>query len=227
MALKTLKKNGAVLAVVSIAAISLVLVTQRYTAPKIHEQQQLALQKSLTEVLPAGGYGDIMGLEIQTLDADPLLGTSLPSTTYRVRQGKKTRSLILKPIALAGYGGSIPLLVGVDREGKVTGVRVIPPHAETPGLGDNVDIRKSAWVLGFNDKSLLNPDESRWGLKKEGGQFDAITGATITSRAVITAVKNSLRYVQQHQATLFGETHPGADQTRIPNHFPNQRGSKP
>src|SRR5690606_33294119 len=95
---------------------------------------------------------------------------------------------VLEAVAPDGYGGNIALLVGVTVDGTITGVRVVLPHNETPGLGDKIETRKSGWILGFNGRSLDNTDAQGWAVKKDGGEFDAFTGATITPRAVVGAV---------------------------------------
>lgn len=203
MLLKSVSKNSLVLGVFAIATTGLVVATQLGTAERIEEQHRLALEKSLAEVLPAGAYDNALGSDTLSLDADPLLGTSKPSVAYVARLGDVRQALVIQSIAPEGYGGSINLLVGVARDGSITGVRAVPPHAETPGLGDKIEFKKSPWILSFNGKSLGNPNETQWAVKKDGGIFDAFTGATITPRAVVSAVKNTLLYVKQHQARLF------------------------
>ena len=93
-------------------------------------------------------------------------------------------------------------LVGIRQDGSVAGVRVVA-HRETPGLGDKVELRKSAWVLGFNDRSLSNPGLNRWSVKKEGGVFDQFTGATVTPMAVILATRRALEYATLNAEALF------------------------
>ncbi|NCC28094.1 MAG: RnfABCDGE type electron transport complex subunit G, partial [Gammaproteobacteria bacterium] len=108
----------------------------------------------------------------------------------------------LDPVVPDGYAGPIQLLVSVLRDGSVGGVRVLFHH-ETPGLGDKIEERKSDWVLSFDGKSLSNPTPERWAVKRDGGEFDQFTGATITPRAIVHAVKNTLIYVQQQGDALF------------------------
>lgn len=206
MLFQSVSKNSLVLGAFAIATTGLVVATQLGTAERIDEQHRLSLAKSLAEVLPPGGYDNALGKDTVTLEADPLLGTAKPSVAYVALLGNVRQALVIPAVAPEGYGGSINLLVGVDRNGRITGVRAVPPHGETPGLGDKMEFKKSPWVLGFNGKSLTDPDEQHWAVKKDGGVFDAFTGATITPRAVVGAVKNTLIYVQQHQATLFDST---------------------
>jgi electron transport complex protein RnfG len=124
-------------------------------------------------------------------------------TVYRARLNNEPSGVVMQATAPDGYGGAIRLLVGVDRNGVLTGVRMIPPHNETPGLGDAIDVRKSDWITRFTGRSLGNPVEARWAVKKDGGEFDAFTGATITPRAVVGAVFRSLQYVAREQDALF------------------------
>ena len=104
--------------------------------------------------------------------------------------------------ASGGYNGDIRLLIGIDTDGRVLGVRVIS-HRETPGLGDPIELEKSDWILGFNQKSLRQPEPPGWAVKKDGGQFDQFTGATISPRAVVKAVHNTLKYFAENQQSLF------------------------
>jgi electron transport complex protein RnfG len=101
-----------------------------------------------------------------------------------------------------GYSGPIKLLVAVRTDGTLGGVRVVA-HKETPGLGDKVEESRSDWILSFNDKSLSKPALAGWKVKKDGGQFDQFTGATITPRAIVSGVKNTLLYFQEHGKALF------------------------
>jgi electron transport complex protein RnfG len=95
--------------------------------------------------------------------------------------------------------------VGLTFEGEITGVRMVPPHNETPGLGDKIDIRKSDWMLSFNGKSLGEPVAEKWAVKKDGGAFDSFTGATITPRAVVGQVKRALDWYDAHRDTVFAQ----------------------
>jgi electron transport complex protein RnfG len=109
---------------------------------------------------------------------------------------------VILPLETAqGYSGTIRLLVGIDATGAVTGVRVLA-HAETPGLGDKVDVRVSDWILGFNGRSLQNPDTSGWRVRKDGGDFDQFVGATITPRAVVGAVHDALQFFAANRDAL-------------------------
>jgi electron transport complex protein RnfG len=116
---------------------------------------------------------------------------------------------------LKGYSGAITLLLGINAKDKsIKGLRVVQHH-ETPGLGDKMETRKSNWVRGFNGKSLGNPDIEQWQVKKDGGDFDQFTGATITPRAIVNAARSTLLYAQENMDSLFKTKF----KTRIKTHF--------
>ncbi|MEC5320303.1 electron transport complex subunit RsxG [Brenneria populi subsp. brevivirga] len=110
-----------------------------------------------------------------------------------------------------GYSGVISLLIGINANGDLTGVRVVS-HTETPGLGDKIELSHGDWILGFNGKSLQNTTENQWRVKKDGGEFDAFTGATITPRAVVKSVHQTLLLFQRHRAQLLGLTQEKANE---------------
>jgi electron transport complex protein RnfG len=100
-----------------------------------------------------------------------------------------------------GYGGEIDLILAVDRGGTILGTRALS-HSETPGLGDKIEASRSDWVLGFDGRSLSNPPPERWAVKKDGGIFDQFTGATITPRGVVRAIKGGLEPFRDHREAL-------------------------
>ena len=108
-------------------------------------------------------------------------------------------------VAPDGYSGDIHLLLGVDPDGRVLGLRVIR-HRETPGLGDYIERRRSDWILGFDGRRLGEPEAARWAVRQDGGDFDARSGATVTPRAVVKAVRRALAGLDAHRAVLFPGT---------------------
>ena len=109
---------------------------------------------------------------------------------------------VLTAVAPEGYGGGIRLLVAINYDGTLAGVRVLSHH-ETPGLGDKIEAERSDWILQFEGLSLENPAPRNWRVKKDGGRFDQFTGATITPRAVVAAVYDALVYFEAHREALF------------------------
>ncbi len=124
---------------------------------------------------------------------------------YRVRHGGEPVAVILNPTVPDGYAGPIRLLVAVKTDGTLGGVRVLDHH-ETPGLGDRIEERKSDWIkVQFDGKGLGQPPENRWQVKRDGGDFDQFTGATITPRSIVKTVKNTLKYVAREGDALFAK----------------------
>jgi electron transport complex protein RnfG len=144
------------------------------------------------------------------VESAELLGSE-KTTVYRGRKMAQPVATILTPVVPNGYSGPIKLLVAVRYDGTLGGVRVIS-HKETPGLGDKIEETRSDWIYGFTDKSLQNPHLEKWGVKRDGGYFDQFTGATITPRSIVTAVKKTLLYVRDHKDALYDRQTTGAEQ---------------
>jgi len=173
------------------------------TQSQIELAERRAEARQLMEIFPEDTHDNELVDDTFVLEAETsLLGLRQERQGYRVRQGERVVGVILPATARDGYSGDIRTLVGVRSDGSVAGVRVVA-HKETPGLGDKVDLRKSPWILGFNDRSLDNPALSQWSVSKDGGAFDQFTGATVTPRAVILATRRALEYAELNQATLF------------------------
>jgi H+/Na+-translocating ferredoxin:NAD+ oxidoreductase subunit G len=196
---------GLTLAAFAIAATSLVVLTEDTTHDKIIDEDRKTLLKAINAVITNDQYDNEILTDTLILGSNKNLGTKKVSTVYRARKNGKPVAAVLTTIAPNGYNGKIKLLVGIAFDGSLTGVRVIQ-HKETPGLGDKIDLKKADWILNFTGRSLSNPDESRWKVKKDGGDFDQFTGATITPRAVVGAVKKALLYFNTHRDALFAQT---------------------
>lgn len=171
------------------------------TADKIAEQEQLQLTNQLQEVLPHSKYSNELSQDCVII-SDPLLGPYDNQIIYRARKDDEPVALVIRHVTPNGYSGDINLLSAVYRDGSVAGVRVTK-HEETPGLGDKVEIKKSDWITSFNAKTVQSESDDRWAVKKDGGQFDQFTGATITPRAVVGSVKNAVLYAQDNFDALF------------------------
>ncbi len=180
----------------------LVGITFIQTEDDIKHNEEVTLLKKLNNIIPADLYDNDLLLDTITIKPDSILGTNEPTMAYRARKNNKNVAVVFSSVAPNGYNGSIYLLVGVYANGNLAGVRVVK-HRETPGLGDAVEISRSNWILDFNDKSLSNPDAKGWKVKRDGGEFDQFTGATITPRAVVKAVHNALLYFEKNQGMLF------------------------
>ena len=174
-------------------------VADRLTRADIAQRQLEDLQATLQQVVPASYYDNALVRDTVTVgDGDRSV------RVYRARRGGQGRAVCYQ-VTAPGYGNTaMVLIIGVDRDGVLLGARVIS-HAETPGLGDKIELRKSDWILGFNGRSLGDPPPAGWAVKKDGGIFDQFTGATITPRAVVKAVRGGLDFFAAHRAVLLDE----------------------
>lgn len=199
--LSTLSKNGGMLAAFAVVTTGLIALTFSGTEERIAYQQEKRLLAVLNEVVPEDYHTNTLFQDC-TAVSSPLLGNAEPHLVYRARVNGEPSALTLETTAPDGYSGNIELVVGVDTSLTVLGVRVVD-HKETPGLGDKIELAVSDWILSFNQKQFETDELSRWQVKKDGGDFDAFTGATITPRAVVEAVKNTLLFVEENQTSLF------------------------
>jgi electron transport complex protein RnfG len=189
-----------------------IAVTQAVTEERIEQQVRKAEAAALFEIIPESRHDNDLLSDTVTLDPDPLLGTRQEARGWIARQDGEPVGVILPVIARNGYSGDIHLLVGIDAEGRILGVRVIQ-HRETPGLGDKIELKKSDWIRSFNGKSLGEPEPDRWAVAKDGGAFDQFTGATITPRAVVEAVKQALVFFEDHHQKLLARPAPDQDRS--------------
>ncbi len=159
------------------------------------------LRASLAEVIPAAYYdNNLLEDTVYIESKDEQIGAD-ETLVYLARKKGKVNAVSFRLVAAGGYSGAINLIMGVDRNNKVLGVRVIS-HAETPGLGDKIEVSKSDWILNFEGHSLQNLTIEQWAVKKDGGNFDQFSGATITPRAIVKAVYRGLNFFKNHRAEL-------------------------
>ena len=175
-------------------------VADHLTRADIARRQLEDLQVTLQQVVPAAYYDNDLVRDTVTVSD----GAGEPLTVYRARRGGQVQAVCYQ-VRAPGYGNTAMVIaLGVDRAGTLLGVRVIS-HNETPGLGDKIELGKSDWILRFTGRSLADPQPAQWGVKKDGGAFDQFTGATITPRAVVKAVKGGLDFFAAHRALLLDE----------------------
>jgi len=205
LTLKTMVSAAAMLGLFSVLGTGLVTWVYDSIAVRIVENQRQTLLHSLQNLIPAELYdNDLLADAVQISNSE--LGLK-PVTVYRARKFGKPVAAVFSTVAPDSYSGEIRLLVAVKAGGSLAGVRVLA-HKETPGLGDSIDENKSRWIFGFNGLSLDNPPEKQWKVKRDGGVFDQFTGATVTPRAVVKAVRNTLVYFNANQKTLFSDQNP-------------------
>ncbi|HAT49591.1 MAG: electron transport complex subunit RsxG [Nitrospirae bacterium] len=189
-------KLGLVLMLVGLIATALLAGTDAVTSGPIAEAKRQELLSALRQVLPEGF--DNQPDQDTVMVTDPRLEKkSKPVTIYRGRKGETALGAAFKVIAPDGYSGDIEIMMGIAAGGTISNVRVLS-HKETPGLGDKITL--TAWPDAFKGKTLSNV---KWGVKKDGGDFDQFAGATITPRAVVGAVKRGLDFFVENEAKLF------------------------
>jgi electron transport complex protein RnfG len=189
-----LSYQGILLGAVALLTSAALAFAARLTEADIKAAEAADLKQSLTQVLPGEYENDLLK------DTVTLPGKEGDVLVYRGRRAGKVEAVVYRVIG-HGYAGNIVCVMGVSREGKILGVRVIN-HKETPGLGDKIEPAKSEWIHSFEDKWLGEPAVDKWAVKKDGGVFDQFAGATITPRGVVTAVKGGLEFFEQNQVAL-------------------------
>lgn len=212
------------LLVFALIGTSLLALTYQFTHEPIARSEEQEKLKLITQIAPAETYDNDILKDTAELAADRLLGNDNTTVAYLGRLKGDPSVAVLQVIAPDGYSGKISLIVSIrsdgSNNGKIGGVRVIS-HKETPGLGDYIEIAKNKWITVFDGKSLSAPKDSDWKVKKDGGQFDYMAGATITPRAVVKAVHKALQYYAQHRDEIFANA--GARRTVPP---PIREGEK-
>ena len=188
-----------ILAAAALASSLLLGLADLATRGSIEARREEDMQATLEQVVPPSLHDNVLLRDVKTI-AEPTAGASATSVYIARKQGEVT-GVAFRFIASGGYSGPIMLMMGVDKDGTVLGVRVVA-HAETPGLGDKIERSKSDWILSFDSRSLDNTASERWKVKKDGGDFDQFAGATITPRAVVHGVEAGLKFFQRHKKEL-------------------------
>lgn len=195
-------RSALALGLVVIIGTALLAFVHHLTRDRISEQEQRAVLEQLQQLIPSDQYDNALHTDFFQFSDGSAFPGGQSVTAYRARQQGQPVAVILRFAAMDGYNGPIHLLVGINTRGELTGVRVTA-HKETPGLGDDIEIERSDWILGFDGKSLQQPKLQGWAVRKDVGEFDHMTGATITPRAVVNAVRRALVYFAAHQQELF------------------------
>jgi len=188
---------------------ALLAITYNLTHDTIARSVENEKQKLIAQIAPATAYDNDIVKDTAQIAADELLGSGEETVVYRGRLNNQPAIAVLQAIAPDGYSGKINLIIAIHSDGRVGGVRVVS-HKETPGLGDYIEIAKNSWINVFNDTSLEDRKDSDWKVKKDGGTFDYMAGATITPRAIVKAVHKALQYYAQHRDELFAQAVPKA-----------------
>lgn len=201
-----ISKNTKILALFAIACTAIVGLVSELTKERIKQQEQQQLLSTLHSIIEPSRYDNNITNDCIMVSA-PELGSDKVNTAYIARKAGQVVAVAMTSTAPQGYNGNIDFIMAINNDGSVSGVRVLK-HQETPGLGDKVEIRKSDWITSFKGKRVRSEDDSRWAVAKDNGMFDQFTGATITPRAVVKAVKNTIDYFIKNKDSLL--TRPNA-----------------
>jgi Na+-translocating ferredoxin:NAD+ oxidoreductase subunit G len=207
--LRNALQAGLLLGLAALLAVGLLVGVERLTRERIAIAERQARLMALTAVMPVDRYDNNPLEDSISVIAPGWLGSDRALRVWRARRGNAPIQLVIETVAPRGYSGPITLLVGVDGAARVVGVRVTH-HQETPGLGDAIEARRGPWIDRFAGRSLDDPEAGRWRVRRDGGDFDQFTGATITPRAVVAAVASTVAFVEAHGPALYaapaGET---------------------
>lgn len=203
--------TGVTLAIIAAICTALVAATYHVTVDRIAANEKALLEKSLQPAI-AGIFYDGSVSESRLVITPPHdLPGSGAAIIYRVYAENRPVAALFVVTARDGFAGPIRILLGVDASGLVTGVRILQ-HRETPGLGDKIEPTRSDWVFQFDGRSMGDPLATGWAIRGDGGDFDQLTGASITSRSVVTAVRDTLIYFDAHRDEIF--TLPAAEEDK-------------
>ena len=201
--LTAIRKNGLTLAIFACATTGLVALTQYLTKDQIKIQEQQQLLSVLNQVIPENMHDNAL-TQACTMVTSPDLGTLRAMPAYLATKNGEPTAIAIESIAPDGYNGEIKVITGIDNQGNILGTRVLN-HQETPGLGDKIDLRVTDWILSFTGKQVTENNWNSWKVRKDGGDFDQFTGATITPRAVVKVVRNTVNYVNQSREDILSQ----------------------
>lgn len=193
--LATIRKNGITLALFAAMTTGMTAIINNMTQPAIKHQTTLQQKYLLDQVIPPEKYTNAIQQECYVV-TDPVLGNNRPHRFWLARKDNQPTAAAIEITAPDGYSGAIHMIVGADFNRTILGVRVVEHH-ETPGLGDKIEQRASDWITQFNGKKISGVNDRRFAVKKDGGEFDQFTGATITPRAVVNATKRAALFIAE------------------------------
>jgi len=197
------RRSAITLAICFAVALIALSIIDRITREPIKDAREKRRLETISAVLPDGPF-DENPIDSHRQHIASALGGSEPLGFYTAYQSGQPAAAVLELSTAQGYSGEIRMLLGLTYDGSIVALRVIE-HQETPGLGDGIEVRKSSWIDQFESRSIAVSDTAAWQLSRYGGQFDGLTGATITSRAVVQAVHRALVWYDANRNKVFTE----------------------
>lgn len=198
----SINKNALILAIFAFVSTGLIAMTYWLTKDKIALEVEQSLIRQISILVPKSHYNNNVYKDCLIINNANYLGSTDKQKAYRMRADNINYAVLITAVAPDGYSGKINIAIAISNQQQILGVSILN-HQETPGLGDKIERNKSNWLNQFNQLSLNKMTTSHWKLKKDGGQFDALTGATITPRAVVKAISKSLDYFSKNKEILF------------------------
>lgn len=195
-----ISKNTKILALFAITCTLAVALVNEFTKEIIKTQEHQHLLSTLNSIIEPSRYDNDIANDCVVLNS-PELGSVKDNIAYIARKADDVIAIAVTSTAPEGYNGNIDFIIAINLDGTVSGVRVLK-HQETPGLGDKIELKRSPWITRFKGESMLSEEDSRWAVKKDNGIFDQFTGATITPRAMISAIKKTLVYINKNRDRL-------------------------
>lgn len=195
-------KTALTLIAFALVFTSLLAYVFNVTKAPIEKSEAEARMALFRQIVPENMHNNDLLKDTISIAPNELLGNRQPTIANRARIDNMPSAVIIEALAHDGYAGDIKLLIAIKYDGSIAGVRVLT-HKETPGLGDYIDIAKGKWIKLFDGESLQKTDDAKWLVRKDGGQFDYMAGATITPRAVVKAVHKALQYFSANKEALF------------------------
>lgn len=200
--------QGGLVGGIALLASAFLILGHEQTKEAIARSVDADTQATLSELLPQELYDNNLLQDKVVLTSKEISSLAEPLEVYRARKNGEVTAVIYK-VAEPGYSGLITSILAVDREGKIINVRVLS-HTETPGLGDKIEASRARWIFAFSGKSLGDPEEEQWKVKKDGGIYDQFSGATITPRAVVLSIKKGLLFFRDNRELLLDPNTPTA-----------------
>lgn len=194
-----IRSNALAIGLFAIVTSAVIAFTQLATKNRITHNKAEYQARALFEIVPEQTDPDLVNHKLQ-LQA-PELGLDTPASIYQAIHDNRVITVLLPVVAPDGYSGDIELLVGINADSSLAGVRVLS-HKETPGLGDKIELSKSEWILSFNNEEMATSGDDSWAVQKDGGRFDQFTGATITPRAIVSATARAIEFFRAHRERL-------------------------
>ncbi len=199
---KSIRKNAFILALFAMASTALVSIVHQLTKDRIASEVERVMNQRLNKLVASDKYNNSPTSDCILVTNHSRINQVSINKIHRMRKNKHPIALVFSSTAHDGYSGDINLLIALSNQDKLLGVEIIN-HRETPGLGDKIDSNKSNWLTQFNNVRLTSISEKSWRVKKDGGDFDALTGATVTPRATINAIFQTALYFKNNKDVLY------------------------